>query len=192
MQIEITKSTDEELSFTAKEASTSLVNAVRRIGMNSIPTFGIDKVTFYENTSSLFDEYIANRMGLIPISTPEGYTEKDVILFSLDKSGPGIVYSKSLKSADAKVSVANTAIPIIELAEGQQLRVEAKARLGTAKEHARFQPGLIAYEKAGDSFKVIVDSFGQMTAKELMMKSFEVLEDKLKELKEALKKKSKE
>jgi len=188
MQIESGKSTAKELTFTVTGASTALINAVRRTGMGRVPVFGIDKVTFYENTSSLFDEYIANRIGLIPISTPDGYTEKDVILFSLDKDGPGTVYSKGLKSADSKVEVANDDIPIIKLAEGQQLRVEAKARLGTAKEHARFQPGIIAYEKKGDTFEVVVESFGQLSPKDILTKSAEIIEEKMKEVKDSLKK----
>jgi len=188
MQLEVVKSTGKELSFTVKGVPTAFVNAVRRIGMSSVPVFGVDKVTFYENTSSLFDEYIANRIGLVPILTPDGYTEKDIILFSLDKSGPGTVYSKSLKSSDAKVEVANEGIPIIKLSEGQQLRIEAKARLGTAKEHARFQPGLIAFERKGDSFEVMVESFGQLSPKEIILKASEILEEKLEGLKEALKK----
>jgi DNA-directed RNA polymerase subunit D len=188
MQIEVLKNTGKELSFTVKGADTPFVNAVRRIGMSCVPVFGIDKVTFYENTSSLFDEYIANRIGLIPILTPDGYTEKDVILFSLDKSGPGVIYSKSLKSSDPKVEVANDNIPIIRLAEGQQLRIEAKARLGIAKEHARFQPGLISYECKGDSFDVFVESFGQLSPKDIILKASEVMERKLNEFKEGLKK----
>jgi len=188
MQIEATKSTAKELAFTLKGASTALVNAVRRTGMSRVQVFAIDKVTVYENSSSLFDEYIANRVGLIPITTPDGYTEKDVILFSLDKDGPGTVYSKSLKSADSKVEVANDDIPIIKLAEGQQLRIEAKARLGTAKEHARFQPGILSYEKTGDTFNMFVETFGQLSPKDILVKSVEVIEDKMKEVKEALKK----
>jgi DNA-directed RNA polymerase subunit D len=188
MQLEVSKCTNKELQFTVKGVPTALVNAVRRVGMSQIQTFGIDNVTFYENTSSLFDEYIANRIGLVPILSPDGYSEKDVILFSLDKSGPVTVYSKNLRSVDAKVKIANKDIPIIKLSEGQHLRVEAKARLGTAKEHARFQPGVIAYEKDGDSFNVVMESFGQMTPKEILVKSSTLLEGKLKEMKEALKK----
>ncbi|MDD5317500.1 MAG: DNA-directed RNA polymerase subunit D [Candidatus ainarchaeum sp.] len=188
MQLEVSKSTDKELSFAASGVSVALMNALRRLGMSSIPVFGIDKVTFYENDTSLFDEYVANRIGLVPIKTPEGYKAGESILFSLDKSTPGTVNSKALKSSDAKVAVANNDIPIIKLSEGQQLRLEAQARLGTAKEHARFQPGLIAYGKEGDGFAVTVESFGQMKAKEMVVRAAEMIGEKLGELKEAVKK----
>jgi len=188
MQLEVSKSTDKELSFAASGVSVALMNALRRLAMSSLPVFGIDKVTFYENDTSLFDEYVANRIGLVPIKTPEGYKAGESVLFSLDKSTAGTVHSKALKSSDAKVAVANNDIPIIKLSEGQQLRLEAQARLGTAKEHARFQPGLIAYGKEGDEFAVTVESFGQMKAKEMVVRAAEMIEEKLGELKEAVKK----
>lgn len=188
MQLEVSKCSDKELAFTASGVTTPLLNAVRRIGMNSLSVFAIDKVTFYENTSSLFDEYISNRVGLIPIKTPDGYKEGETILLSLDKSTAGTVYSKSLKSQDAKVAVANNDIPIIKLSEGQTLRLEAQARLGTAKEHARFQAGLMAYGKEGSEFEVIVESFGQLPAKEIVVRASEMIEDKLAGFGAALKK----
>ncbi|VVC71858.1 DNA-directed RNA polymerase subunit D [uncultured archaeon] len=188
MQLEVTKSSEKELTFTASGVTTSLMNAVRRFGVSALPVFAIEKVTFYENNTSLFDEYIANRVGLVPIKTPDGYKADETVLFSLDKSAAGTVYSKALKSGDAKVAVANNDIPIIKLSEGQEIRLEAQARQGTAKEHARFQAGLIAYGKDGDEFKVTVESFGQMPAKEMLVRSVDLLEEKLEEFEKALKK----
>jgi len=195
MDIEVKKSTAKELVFTLDGVTPALANALRRTAMSQIPVFGIDKVTMYENDSALFDEYIANRVGFVPIETPSGYNDKDVVLFSLDKDGPGTVYSKSLKSSDSKVSVANSDIPIIKLGEGQHLRLEAKARLGTAKEHARFQPCVITYgmdPKGKGSFRFEVESFGQMDAKDIVVAAAEILGGKLKETQAQLKEAGKE
>lgn len=190
MELEVKKCTGKELVFTLGGVSTVLANALRRTAMSQVPVFGIDKVTTYENDSALFDEYIANRIGFVPIETPSGYTEKDVVLFSLDKDGPGTVFSKSLKSSDAKVSVANADIPIMKLGEGQHLRLEAKARLGKGKEHARFQPCVITYEmdrKEKGTFHFAVESFGQMKAKEIVVNAAEIIAERLKELQSQLK-----
>ena len=194
MDFDVEKASAEEIKFTLSGVGTAFANAVRRTGMSQLKIFGIEKIMVYENSSAMFDEYIANRIGLVPIETPEGYTDKDVVLFTLDKDGPGTVYSKSLKSSDAKVKVANGDIPLMKLTEGQHLRIEATAKLGTAKSHARHQAGLLAYgmdAKDKGTFHFTVESFGQITAKEMLARTADILEEKLEEMKKQLKAASK-
>lgn len=194
MDIEVDSASEKEIRLTLSGASTAFANAVRRTGMSRLAVFAVEKVTVYENTSPIFDEYIANRVGLIPIETPDGYSDKDTVLFTLDKDGPCTVYSKSLKSSDPKVKAANTEIPIVKLTEGQHLRLEATARLGTAKEHARHQAGVLAYgidKKEKGAFNFVVESFGQISAKDILLKSADLLEERLEQMKKQLKAASK-
>ena len=46
----------------------SLANAIRR-GVLEIPTMAIDEIEIVQNDSALYDEILANRIGLIPIKT---------------------------------------------------------------------------------------------------------------------------
>lgn len=158
MKIENAKKvSDDVLTFTLKDSTPAFANALRRAMSAEIPVMAIDDVDIYENTSSLFDEFIAHRLGLIPLTTDlKGYKlpseccggncAKCSVLLSLDEKGPGIVYSKDLKSKDKEVKPVEGKIPIMKLTEGQKLRFEAKAVLGFGKSHMKHQPGLVTYK----------------------------------------------
>ncbi|MCL4389001.1 MAG: DNA-directed RNA polymerase subunit D [Candidatus Marsarchaeota archaeon] len=179
MKMEMLDDNRNTMKFVLKEATNAYANAVRRAATGSVPTFAIDAVTFYENSSAMFDEYIAHRIGLVPITTPSrGYSEKDEVVFTLEAEGPKTVYSKELKSADKEVKAANDAIPLIKLAEGQRIRLDGKARMGVGSTHAKFQPGLVTYEQKGDdTFEFYVESFGQMPPKQIINKALDAIEE---------------
>lgn len=188
MKLIVLENTPRVFRFRLESASINLANALRRIAINSIACFAIDSVTFYENSSSIFDEYIAHRIGLVPILTPNGFGEKDQVLFKAEMDGPGIMYSKNLESNEKDVKVANGNIPIIKLATGQRVRIEGKAVMGTAARSAKFQPGIVTYKKLGDdSFEFYVESFGQIPAKEIIAKALNVIGSEIKEVHKELK-----
>jgi len=157
MKIEAMKKvSDETISFSLSGATPAFANALRRVMTAEIPVMAIDDVDIYENTSSLFDEFIAHRLGLIPLTTDlKGYKlpaeccggncSKCSVILSLDEKGPCMVYSKDLKSKDKEIKPAEGKIPIMKLIEGQKLRFEAKAVLGIGKNHMKHQAGLVSY-----------------------------------------------
>jgi len=190
MKIEKFEADGNVATFTLADARTGVANAIRRSVSGSIACFAIDKITFYENTSAMFDEYIAHRIGLVPITTPtSGYNEKDEILFTLEATGPSTVYSKELVSADKEVTVANEKIPLIKLGADQKIRVECKAIMGVGTKHSKFQPGFVTYEESEDgSFSFQVESFGQMSPAEMITKAVASVRDELKEVEKNAKK----
>ncbi|VWU52566.1 DNA-directed RNA polymerase II subunit RPB3, putative [Hepatocystis sp. ex Piliocolobus tephrosceles] len=68
-QIEITSLTDDAISFVLYNSNYGMANAIRRIIISEVPTLAIDIVNIYENTSAFHDEFIAHRLGLIPIDS---------------------------------------------------------------------------------------------------------------------------
>jgi DNA-directed RNA polymerase II subunit RPB3 len=66
-QILVRKLEDDYIEFLLTNADPSVANALRRIMIAEVPTIAIDLVDFENNTSVLNDEYIAHRLGLIPL-----------------------------------------------------------------------------------------------------------------------------
>ena len=130
------------------------MNALRRRIMESVPTMAIEHVEFRKNGSVLYDEMLAHRLGLIPLTTDlKGYSVWDhktsaeeapaqsSLKFVLKAKGPKIVYSKDLKSKDPKVVPVFDDIPIVTLLDGQDLEFEAVAVLSSGSDHSKFSPG---------------------------------------------------
>lgn len=189
MKAELIESKGNKIAMKVSGTDIAFMNALRRYCMGRIPTLAIEGVTVYENTSSMFDEYVTHRIGLVPLITPKGVKEGMEVAFSLDESGPKVVYSGDLKTTDKDVKVAKERIPIITLFEGQNLRLEGKAIVGNGIKHAKFQAGLAAYgedEKGGLVFKA--ESFFQMSPKEMLVRGCKQLESELSALGKAVKK----
>src|SRR3990170_90071 len=133
-----------------------LMNALRRIALAEVPSMAIDEVVMIENSSIMQDEMIAHRLGLTPLKTDlDSYNLPEEcacqsefgcnlcrVTLTLDaeaKEGTRIVYSEELVSENPNISPVSDKIPIIKLAKGQKLKLEAYARLGKGKVHAKWQ-----------------------------------------------------
>lgn len=145
MKFEQIRKTKSGVYYHVKDCSVPMLNALRRIINSSIPNFAIDEVTFFENNSAMFNEYLALRLALIPLTNDDKASPDVKVTFSLQATGPTVVYSKDLKSTDEKVKPALQHVPIIALSENQNLRFEATAVIGTAKQHAKFQNSFASY-----------------------------------------------
>jgi DNA-directed RNA polymerase subunit D len=128
--------------FLVRGVSPAFANGIRRAMVADVPTLSIDTVRVIENSSVMFDEQIALRLGLIPLSTPDDYEPGDTVTLAIDVEGPDTAYSGDLVSSDDKVQPAEENVPIIDLKEGQRLELEADAELGLGKDHAKHQGGV--------------------------------------------------
>jgi DNA-directed RNA polymerase II subunit RPB3 len=66
-KIQIRKLEDDYAEFILSDTDASVANALRRIMIAEVPTIAIDLVDFENNTSVLNDEFVAHRLGLIPL-----------------------------------------------------------------------------------------------------------------------------
>jgi DNA-directed RNA polymerase subunit D len=141
--VEFIERADESATFLVRGVTPAFANGIRRAMIADVPTLAIDEVRFIENSSVMFDEQIALRLGLVPLTTPPNeFDDGDVVTLSLDVSGPATAYSGDIVSADDMVQPAAENVPIIELKEDQRLELEADAVVETGKDHAKHQGGV--------------------------------------------------
>jgi len=135
-------------SYLIKGVSPAFINAIRRSVMLHVPCLAIEDVSIYENDSVMFDEFLAHRLGMLPLRTDsKAYKHKDKVKLVLEKEGPCTVYSKDIKSTDPKIEVTDKNIPITRLGKGQKLRVEMQAEMNSGSEHAKWQPAVMGYRE---------------------------------------------
>ncbi|GKV26330.1 hypothetical protein SLEP1_g35658 [Rubroshorea leprosula] len=66
-KIKIREMKDDYLKFELRDTDASLANALRRVMMAEVPTIAIHLVEIEVNSSVLNDDFIAHRLGLIPL-----------------------------------------------------------------------------------------------------------------------------
>jgi DNA-directed RNA polymerase subunit D len=142
--VEFVERGDREARFLVRGITPAFANGIRRAMVADVPTFSVDTVRMIENSSVMFDEQIAHRLGLVPLTTPEPgeFELGETVTLSLDVQGPDTAYSGDIVSSDAMVEPADANVPIIDLKEGQRLEVEADAVLDVGREHAKHQGGV--------------------------------------------------
>lgn len=159
MKIETIKNEDNEVKFVIEGVNVVLLNALRRAAVSEVPVMAIEEVAFTKNSSALYDEIVAHRLGLVPLKSDlktynvpaeckckgEGCNNCEA-KFSLSAKGPCTVYSGDLKSKDPKVVPVIEDIPIVKLDAGQDIKLSATAVLGYGKEHAKWATGHMFYQ----------------------------------------------
>ena len=166
-KIEITEPIKEDMiQFTLSNVDISFANSLRRVMIAEIPTLAIELVEFHENSSVLNDEFIAHRLGLIPLRTHNvdefkyhwecdcdgSDCERCMVEFSLDvhcTEKQMAVTSRHLMPKNPSVNPFHgfsdkDEIMICKLGKGQKINLKAIARKGTGKEHAKWQCACVA------------------------------------------------
>ncbi len=204
--LEIVSHDKQRISVKLKDIPLQYANALRRICLNGVPVFAIDTVDIIENSSVLADEALAHRLALIPIKTDlSRFVEPSkcdcksetgcsncrvmLILDSGDTDVTRTILSNELTSEDKDVSPISDKIPILQLAPGQRVKLEAYARLGRGTEHAKWNSSNISVltETNKENEHVLtVESTGALVPEQIILTGVDELSNRLLEFKDIL------
>lgn len=145
------------LTFLLKDAEESFANAIRRLIMEEVPVLAVEDVEIKENSSALYDEMLALRLGLCPIKTDlKSYELKEKckcggagcaiceLKIILKGGKKGYVYATDAQSKDPQCKFVYK-MPVVKLAPKQKIEMQMTAILGKGKEHAKWSPGWAWY-----------------------------------------------
>ena len=178
-KIQVHESNEEHIKFTLSDCTMALANSLRRILLAEVPTMAIDLVEFESNTSVLADEFIAHRLGLVPLASQrvkdfrynrdcncsqyctncsvelvlnvrhEGEGTRDVTTADFISSHDHV---KPVKFQSATGDETGKNILLVKLRKGQELRAKCIAKKGVGKEHAKWSPtAAVAFEYDPDN-----------------------------------------
>jgi len=210
MEVKIVERGEKEVVIALSDVKVRFANALRRVMIAEVPTLAIDELAIRENTSLLYDEQLALRLALVPLKTDlKDYKEDDLITLTLkatspEKAGHTMVYSKELIASDPKVEAASENIPIVKLISTereiggiktvarQKIALDAIARWGQGREHAKWQPVTICgyKNKSGEdvtSLLFTVESDGSLPVDEIILEAARIMQEKCKRMHVALK-----
>ncbi|CAJ1963862.1 unnamed protein product [Sphenostylis stenocarpa] len=137
-RVKIRELKDDYAKFEIRDTDASIMIA-------EVPTIAIDLVEIEVNSSVLNDEFIAHRLGLIPLTSERAMSMRfsrdcDACdgddLYSSDHS----VVPEDFSDPAATDSSDNRGVIIVKLRRGQELRLRAIARKGIGKDHAKWSP----------------------------------------------------
>ncbi|POR30930.1 DNA-directed RNA polymerase II subunit RPB3 [Tolypocladium paradoxum] len=165
-QVKISAADSTRVDFELSKTNLSFANSIRRIIQAEVPTIAVDLVEVEVNSSVLADEFIAHRLGLIPLNSKgvselnysrdcdcEQYCEQCSVSLTLHAKCTSDeimkVYARDLV-VDGRHS-SSVGSPVIKDPDGlgcliaklrkdQELKLTCIAKKGIAKEHAKWMP----------------------------------------------------
>ncbi|KAI4215737.1 MAG: hypothetical protein LQ351_001724 [Letrouitia transgressa] len=166
-RVTVRQAARDRADFTLQNVDLAFANSIRRTMLGDVPTMAIDLVEVEANTSALADEFIAHRLGLIPLNSKnvedveytrececDQYCERCSVTLTLYAKCTGDdtmkVYARDLVVAEPRPNewvgqpVITDALGlgsvICKLRKNQELRMKCVAKKGIAKEHAKWAP----------------------------------------------------
>lgn len=204
--MEIISQDKQRISVKLKGVPLQYANALRRTCLNGVPVFAIDTVDIIENSSVMSDEGISHRLGMIPIRTDlKRFNEPNkcpcksktgcsncrvmLVIDSGDTDITRTITSAELSSEDEIVKPVSDKIPIVQIAPGQNVKLEAYARLGRGLDHAKWNSAnisVLTHTDKQDEYVLTVESTGALSPEQIITAGIDELAGRLEEFKQVV------
>lgn len=167
VKVDVIRFDAQNITFNIKGVDVSVANALRRVMIADVQTVAIDLVEIIENSSVLCDEFLAHRLGMIPLDSKKAPELRKPFEYAGDDDSATDVHlelnvrchsdqarditSEDLVSYDERVrpvlfkgatsgSTNSGGVLIAKLRKNQQISLKCIARKGSGKDHAKWSP----------------------------------------------------
>lgn len=201
--LEIVSQDKQRMAVKIKGVPLQYANALRRICLNGVPVFAIDTVDVIDNSSVMSDEGIAHRLSMIPIITdlkrfaePSKCSCKSIagcsncrvmlVIDAGESDATRTILTNELSSEDESVKPVSDKIPIVTMAPGQKIKLEAYARLGRGSSHAKWNSAnisVLTHTDKHDEYVLTVESTGALSPEQIIKAGIDELTQRLEEFK---------
>ncbi|MEB3787741.1 MAG: DNA-directed RNA polymerase subunit D [Desulfurococcales archaeon] len=182
MPVRVTSLDDRRISLVLEGYSLAFANALRRLALSDVPSMAVDFALFYDNSTSIYDEIIAHRLGLTVLSSdeaihkyrppeeckgreppaPDCYVELLLEVEHPEDAATGrYVKAGEIKTSDPLVKPVYEETPILYLAPGQKIHLIAYARLGRGREHAKWSPASVSILQYMPRVRILDSDLGE-------------------------------
>ncbi len=141
----------EQVVLHVEDTTPQYMNTIRRVVIDEVPVLAVEDVEFRQNSSILYDEIVAHRLGLVPLTTDLDTYEVggDPLTITLEQEADEeqvTVVAGDMEIQDAQVEPVYPETPITTLEPGQAIECEMEAIMGRGSEHTKWSPGLAWYK----------------------------------------------
>ena len=204
MNITVKSKNENSLELLIKNVELSFINSLRRIIIAEIPTLTIDIVKFRSNTTIFPDEFIAHRLGLIPllfdnVDAQDGTefilkctTKPVTTTTTTTRSGSGTGSESGIAGVEewtaSKIVFKNSGInpvypdiPICKAAAEQEIDIEGIVKKGTGEIHSKWSPvSTCFFRETPDGILFTIESIGSLDPLEILKQAVIILQEKVK------------
>ncbi len=174
MNVEIFKLTSEEIYFLIKGIHLGIANGLRRIIISEVPTFAIYDVQILKNDSIMINDYIIQRLGLLPIDSNNRFLIKKMpiecnceshickdccIVINIDvisHEHKKKIFLKDLNLSDTELFTKDAfEIPLFVLNRNESFKAQLRIRKGIGHQNARWMPATVVIAKPNPVISII-------------------------------------
>lgn len=178
LSIKVISKTENTIEFDILNCHPSVANALRRALISLVPTMAIHHVSIFENSSVFPDEYIAHRLGLIPLEVnPEHFSFLDdeerydnVLNFRIHKinttdeiinlTSDDIIFEPMDCQEHMEIRL-KPGVLICKLAPKNEIEMTFKAIKGTGEEHVKWSPVALCSYRIMPKIVIEEDIYGE-------------------------------